>query len=252
MGSYRDIFKSIMTSSLISVGVTFLLGLMGLLLMLYYRQHPDLAATLEKPDQIVPHFVVNTLPAGVRGLILAAIIAETMSSLSAGFNSFATVGIMDLYKRYFEPGEANEVRDLRIAKLGTLLCGLVSTLAALWISTLKTDILQSLVWLASMFVGPITGIFLLGLLTKRGNLAGVLAGSFVGLIASFTIGLSSWIEARIDWLWTAPLVCVITFGVAYITSLIIPYQPTPVVPAVPPTLPTDLSMPAPAVARKNG
>lgn len=250
MGSYRDIFKSIMTSSLISVAVTFLLGWMGLLLMLYYRQHPELAATLEKPDQIVPHFVVNTLPAGVRGLILAAIIAETMSSLSAGFNSFATVGIMDLYKRYFEPGQSNEARDLKIAKLGTLLCGVMSTLAALWISTLQTDILQTLIGMASKFVGPITGIFLLGLLTKRGNLAGVLVGAVVGLASSFVMGIP-WIEERVDWLWTAPLVCIITFCVAYVTSLVVPYQPTPVVPAVPPGLPHDLSMSAPVASGKT-
>jgi solute carrier family 5 (sodium-coupled monocarboxylate transporter), member 8/12 len=241
MNSYRDIFKSIMASSLLSVAVTFLLGWMGLLLVLYYHQHPELAATLKKPDQIVPHFVVNTLPAGVRGLILAAIVAETMSSLSAGFNSFSTVGVMDLYKRYFEPSQANETRDVKIAKIGTLLSGVMSTVAALWISTLQTDILQTLIGLASKFVGPITGIFLLGLLTRRGNLAGVLVGATVGLVTSFLMGIS-WIEERVDWLWTAPLVCVITFVVGYVTSLLVPYQPTPVTPAVPPGLPDDLSM----------
>jgi len=221
MKSYRDIFTAIMTSSLISIGVVFLLSWMGLLLLVYYDGNPELAATLEKPDNVLPHFVVNRLPAGVRGLILSAIIAETMSSLSAGFNSFSTVGVMDLYKRYFASGQADEAHDLKVAKIGTLISGVAATLAAVWISTHETVIMQTLLGLASKFIGPITGIFLLGLATRRGNLAGVLAGATVGLIAAFMIDLS-WVEENVNWIWTAPLICVVTFVVGYVVSIVFP------------------------------
>ncbi|MEX0643482.1 MAG: sodium/solute symporter [Pirellulales bacterium] len=226
MKTYRDIVKSIMTSSLISIAIVALFSWMGLLLLVYYDRHPELAKTLQKPDQILPHFVVNTLPAGVRGLILSAIIAETMSSLSAGFNSFSTVGVMDIYKRYFAPAQSSESHDLLVAKIGTLLSGVISTFAAVWVSTLQTDILQTLLSLASKFIGPITGIFLLGIFTRRGNLAGVLAGAAVGLVVAFLIDIES-VSTFINWIWTAPLVCIITFIVGYLVSLIFPQHPLP-------------------------
>ncbi len=223
MKTFREQVTAIMSSGFLTIAVVFLLAIQGLLLVVYYADHPEMAATLPggNADSIVPHFVVNVLPAGVRGLIFAAIFSATMSSVSAGLNSFATVGIMDLYRRYFRGGKGDEAHQFFVAKLSTLFCGLLATLVAVWISTLQTTILQTLVGLASKFIGPISGIFLLGVLTRRGNLAGVLAGAVAGLIVAFLVDLDA-IERNVNWLWTAPLGSVATFVVGYVVSLIVP------------------------------
>jgi SSS family transporter len=221
MGTFREIAKSVMVSGFLSVAVTFLLMALGLLLALYYRTRPEMAAAITRPDAVLPHFIATTLPAGVRGLILAALFAATMSSISSGFNSFATVGVMDLYRRYFRGEHHTESHDLWVARILTIASGILATAAALFISTYKTSIVETLLSLASKFIGPITGIFLLGVLTRRGNLAGVLCGATFGLATSFLVDVPA-VKANVNWLWTGPLSSLMTFFVGYLASIAIP------------------------------
>jgi SSS family solute:Na+ symporter len=152
-----------------------------------------------------------------------------MSSVSAGLNSFATVGIIDLYRRLFGGSSRSEAQNFRVAKYCTLICGLLATLAAIWISRFQTTIVQTLVKEASRFIGPISGIFLLGALTRRANLVGVLVGGLAGLTAAFLVD-QPFISNRLNWLWTAPLGSVVTFVVGYLSSL--PFQSSRVRPSV--------------------
>ncbi len=222
--SFRKVAKSVIGSGFLVSGTVYALAMFGLLLVVYYQDHPELAATLTKPDQILPHFVVHALPVGVRGLIVAAILAATMSSVSGGLNSFATVGVVDLYRRLFRRAEHGSERGrLVLAKVTTALSGLLVTLAAVWISTRKTDIVETVATLASYFVGPITGIFLLGALTRRAHVGGVVIGSVAGLIVS---GLHyEWepVKSYVNWMWVAPLTCAATFATGYLLSAITPW-----------------------------
>ena len=237
MKTLKEQVKSVLGSGILTLSVVFLLAAQGLLLVVYYADHPDIAAGLTKADGVVPHFVVEVLPAGVRGLIFAAIFSATISSVSSGLNSFATVGVMDLYRRLGKGSLASESHSFRVAKVCTLLCGVLATLAALWISRSETTILQNLVTQASKFIGPISGIFLLGVLTKRGNLVGVCAGAGFGLLVAFLdeiTALLSYVRSavfdggavtlEVNWLWTAPLGCVVTFLTGYLVSVLIPYR----------------------------
>jgi SSS family transporter len=85
--------RSVLLTGFMTIPVVGLLALVGLCLGAYYDRHPELAATLAGPNQIVPHFVAHVLPSGVAGLVIAAVIAETMSTLSGGFNSLATATV---------------------------------------------------------------------------------------------------------------------------------------------------------------
>ncbi len=221
MGSYREIAKSILGSGVLNVAANLLLALFGLLLVVYYRQRPELAATLSRADQILPHFMANVLPVGFRGLVLAAILAATMSAVSAGLNSFATVGIMDLYKRHFRQQAADDGRDLTRARRLTFVLGALATAAAVWVSTRQTTIMQTAAAMASKFIGPITGIFLLGAITKRGNIVGLFAGVAVGLIGAFAIDWAP-IARHVNWMWTAPEACALTLAAGYVVSLLVP------------------------------
>jgi len=228
--SMRKIAQSVVGSAFLTVGTLFALALFGLLLVVYYDKHPELAATLSRPDQILPHFAVHALPDGVRGLIIAAILAATMSSVSSGLNSFATVGVMDLYKRHFaKTSEPSDAGLLSLAKILTLISGMLVTLLAVWVSTRETNIVRTVGELASKFIGPITGIFLLGVLTKRGNVVGVFVGALGGLVVAILFHTAP-MKENVNWMWTAPLTCLTTFVVGYIVSLATPGSSRPSTP----------------------
>jgi sodium-coupled monocarboxylate transporter 8/12 len=222
MGSRRDIVKSVLFSGLLNVISMFSLAYAGLLMTVYFVQNPELAAHIQKPDEILPTYVIHVLPAGMRGLIFAALLAATMSVLSAGLNSFSTVTVMDLYRRYGPGRRASEEHCLKIAKLSTVAFGVLLTGIALWLSKHSGSILELFNRLSSIFIGPITGIFLLGVLTKRGNLTGVLVGAPAGLFLAYL--LTSWpsLVENLNWMWTAPLSCLTTIVVGYVASILNP------------------------------
>ena len=251
MGSKREMVRSVMSAGFLTVPVVFLLGLAGILFAVYYQAHPELIEMLpvkdpaaevpeRKIDAVLPVFVVHVLPAGVRGLIFAALFAATMSSVSSGLNSFATVGVMDLYRRHFGGARRSERHNFILAKVFTLVCGVAATIVAWRISVVQTTIVQTLGSLASMFIGPISGIFLLGAFTKRGNLPGVVVGALCGLVVSCAINMSmlvellpflksdllsgpvTWLTDRanlLNWMWTAPLSSLVTFVVGAVVSV---------------------------------
>jgi SSS family transporter len=221
MASRRDIVKSVLSSGLLNVMSMFSLAYAGLLMTVYFTQHPEIAARIKKPDEILPTYVIHVLPTGVRGLIFAALLAATMSVLSAGLNSFSTVTVMDLYRRYGPGRRATEQQCLKVAKWSTIFFGALLTGLALWLSKHTGSILELFNRLSSIFIGPITGIFLLGVLTKRGNLAGVLVGAPAGLFLAYQLTWSAPLVENVNWMWTAPLSCLATLIVGYVTSILI-------------------------------
>ena len=225
MGSMREITKSVLGAGFLLMLMVWALAYLGILLLVYYQQHPELAATLPltasgmpQSDYILPHFVVNELPVGARGLIFAAILAATMSTVSSGLNSFVTVGTMDLYQRFRPSARVDEAQSLTIARMMTLVSGAILTALAVWIGTYQTTILQTITNLAIKFIGPISAIFFLGILTRRANVPGVLVGAAAGLSFSLASGYEP-IASQINWMWAGPLSCLITFVVGYVASV---------------------------------
>ena len=114
--TFRGKAKAVMSGGIITIILVLALASLGLLLVVYYDKNPQLAAGITRPDMIVPHFVAYVLPVGVRGMILAALLAATMSSVDSALNSFATVGIMDLYRRW-----ARDLSEAHLLRVGRLL-----------------------------------------------------------------------------------------------------------------------------------
>jgi SSS family transporter len=97
--SRRDMVKAVALNGLISLPLTICLCSVGLGLTAYYILHPDLVATLEIKDQLLLHFVRCQLP-GLAGLVTAALLAATMSCVSAGINSLSTATTIDFIQRF--------------------------------------------------------------------------------------------------------------------------------------------------------
>jgi SSS family transporter len=203
----------------------------GILLWLYYRTHygslPDI------PDNhVFAHFIVNNLPSGIRGLIIAGVFATMMGSASAALNALATSFTADFYLPYVNPG-ADDRASVRAARIATLVFGLlmvaVGTLAAY--SVLKDPhltIIPIAIGILGYTYGSLLGVFLLGMLsTRRGNdrtnvaamLGGILAVFFLGKvhlpgIIDFGRWMPSW-WPEIAWPWYVLIGCITTLLLAF-------------------------------------
>jgi len=202
----------------------------GILLWLYYRTHdgslPDI------PDNhVFAHFIVNNLPSGVRGLIIAGVFATMMGSASAALNALATSFTADFYLPYVNPG-ADDRTSVRAARIATLVFGLlmvaIGTLAAY--SVLRDPhltIIPIAIGILGYTYGSLLGVFLLGMLSnRRGNdranagamLGGIVAVFFLGKvhlpgIIDFGRWMPSW-WPEIAWPWFVLIGCVVTVALA--------------------------------------
>jgi SSS family solute:Na+ symporter len=136
-------------------------------------------------DQVFPTMVVSLLPAGLRGLVVAGLLAALMSSLSSLFNSTATLFTVDIYEK-LRPGASEQ----RLVTVGRLATAVVIVLGLLWIPIMpaisKGGLYQYLQNVQGYLAPPITALFLLGLFNQRINSR----GAVWGLSAGFLLGMS--------------------------------------------------------------
>ncbi len=201
--SDREAKKALWTGGLIYVPVSALFLFIGTALFAYYSLHSGkLPAELQDPanaDRIFPFFIVTQLPVGVRGLLIAAILAAAMSSIDSSLNSSATVCVIDFYRRYLRR-EAGDRRALLAMRIVTVALGILGTAAALAMTKAKSAL--DLWWqLSAIFGGGMLGLFLLGLLVKRAGHISALSGVIVSIAviawATFARGLPEgwgWLE----------------------------------------------------------
>ena len=134
----------------------------------------------DKPDQAFPALMMYVLPAGLRGLVAAGLMAALMSSLASVFNSCSTLFTVDIYKK-IRPG-ASESQLVRIGRIAT---AVVVVLGILWvpvIERLADGALYGYLQNVQAYIAPpITAVFLLGIFSSRINNEGALATLFSGL-----------------------------------------------------------------------
>lgn len=162
----REAKRSIWIAMLIYIPLTAVFLYIGTTLSAFYSQGSELAkAGITKGDEVFPHFIATQLPMGLKGLIIAAIVAAAMSTVDSALNCSATVLLLDFHKRYFNPniGERASVVFLRWA---TVVWGLLGTGAALLMIRAKS-ILDIWWQISGIFGGALLGLFLLAFLRIR-------------------------------------------------------------------------------------
>ena len=189
------------------VFLQFLLFLViGVMLYAFYERFP-LAQELEQVDRIFPIFIVEQMPAGLSGLIIAAIFAAAMSTLSSSLNSLSSSSINDFYKIYLVKGASDE-HYLRASRAITLFWGIVlimiSLLARNW-----GEVLQVGLTISSITMGSVLGIFLLGL--RRRTIGE--GAALVAMISGLMIVLAVHLVSDIAWTWYMLIGTAVTFSV---------------------------------------
>ena len=166
-------------SGFVGVAATLLLGV---LLFAFYQVS---AATLPsdiKGDGILSHFIVNQVPPGAAGLLVAAIFAAAMSSIDSALHALSTCITVDFYQRYSKT-ERTESQMLRVAQILIVVWGIIGILSAFYVASTGESLLPFLVQYTAMFLGPLLGLFLMGVLIPRVNAN----GAFYGTLAAVAI-----------------------------------------------------------------
>jgi solute:Na+ symporter, SSS family len=205
--------RSILMDALIAVPVGLVLYLIGSMLFVYYHYYPGRLRGLSIPDAILPFFVVHELGGAVAGLVIASIFAATMAVMSAGINSLTTVTSIDFYQRIFNP-KGTDARVVLVGRLGTIVWGLAATVGALFVGRLG-PVVNAFNLINSLLGGPILGMFLLGMLTRRANGRGAVLGGAAGLIV---VALLQW-KTAISFYYFALVGTFVTFLSGYLISL---------------------------------
>lgn len=214
--SSKDFQQSIALQAILIVPVCAVLFGIGLVLFAFYHIHPDRLTGLRNTDAIVPYFALTELPRGVAGLVIAAIFAASMAVMSAGINALTTAFSVDVYARIIRPGQSAE-HYASAGRWGTGVWGCVVTLLALFAGHMG-DLAIAYPKVSSIIVGPMLGIFLLGILTRRANGAGTLIGALAGCLITVTVNLAT----AYSFYYMGAIGTVATFICGYAASLLSP------------------------------
>jgi len=175
--SEREARKSVWLGGLSYLPVSALFFLIGTLLYLFYQAQPPAALPTEA-DKVFPFFIVNTLPVGVRGLVIAALLAAGMSTLDSSINASATVFTVDFYKRFFK---ADDARLLWITRGTTVVVGVIGMGTSLFMIKEKS-VLDAWWKISGVFGGGMLGIFFLGLMVPRASRRHAIVAVIAGVV----------------------------------------------------------------------
>jgi len=211
--SSRDAARGLMTSGFIVFAQFALFLVIGVMLFAYYQQTP-LPRPLARNDEILPLFVVTSLPSGVAGFIVAAIVA---AALSPSINALAATTVNDFYVKYVRPN-ADEATLMRMSRRATIGWGVAQIAVALGAQWIDRSVLDAGLLVLSFAAGPVLGAFLTGVLTARVGSRAMLCGMLAGTAAVTW----AWLTDACAWTWYALLGATVTSGVALALSLVLP------------------------------
>ena len=182
---------------------------------------------VRKAEQVLPYFIVNYLPPGIAGLVIAAAAAAAMSSLDSSINAISTIGVNDIYRRLWVK-DRDDKHYLNTAwKLATA-ASIVMISGAFILSQTETKTLQDTgVILISLLMGGVTGLYMIGFLTKVGDER----TAWVGIILTFTFSLwtilsgqgvlPEWVSAPFDLYYTGFIGNIVMFAAIFATASLI-------------------------------
>jgi Na+/proline symporter len=185
----------------------------GAMLFTYYQQVP-LPRPLGRTDEVLPLFVVSSLPDGISGFIVAAIVA---AALSPSINALAATTVNDFYLKYVRP-DADQARLMRVSRTATILWGVAQIVVALVAQYVTRSVLDAGLSVLSLAAGPVLGAFLIGVLTRRVGPRAIL----VGMIAGTAIVGWAWWTGSVAWTWFAFLGAAATAAIAVVLAAVWP------------------------------
>ena len=185
----REATKSVWITTWMYVPVAGVFFFIGTALFVYYGDRPGTLTYGAVADDVFPYFISTGLPAGMAGLVVAAIFAASMDS---NLNSMATLTLFDIYKRYFRPS-AGDREAMRVLYLSTAVWGAMSIGMAL--AMIRVETALDAWWnLAGLLSGGVLGLFLIGLAMRRTDRAAAAIAVSLGALGMIWMSLPSLFE----------------------------------------------------------
>lgn len=180
-------------------------------------------------DYVFIHFIINYLPRGFIGLLLAVILCAAMSSTASGLSSLASTTVIDIYKRNLK-GEKSEKHFVNASKFFTLVWGIIAILFAC-IGTLFENLIQLVNIIGSIFYGTVLGIFLVGFYIKYVKAKAIFWGAVVSQITIFfiyyyTIHIYPSGDEKLGYLWLNFIGAILTIILSILFQYILPKKET--------------------------
>jgi len=210
----RSSQKSLILTGLVDFPIVLLFLTIGTLLFVFYRHFPD-PNLPSQTDHIFPFFVISQLPPGLRGLLIAGVLAAAMSSLDSALGALSSSAIVDIYRPYIHPG-ASDRHYLRVSRFSVVI--FAAFLVAVAIACRNS---KEILWLGfkigAFTYGGLLGIFLLGVLTRRGTHR----GNVMAMLSSVAIVILLYLfESRtgLSWPWFVVIGTIWTFVMGFIVG----------------------------------
>jgi SSS family transporter len=195
--TYKKARRSLITAAFMDLPIAAAFTFIGILLYVYYQQNPaflpiDAKGNVAYPD-VFGSYILNVMPIGIRGLVLAGVFATAMGSLSAALNALATSATNDWYIPYAarHKSESHHVLAARVftAIFAILMIVIASGFAYAKVHNPDVRIIPVVLGIAGFILGPMLGVFLIGMLTKsRGSDRGNVIAITIGLLTTVVLG----------------------------------------------------------------
>ncbi|MDA3643485.1 sodium:solute symporter [Saccharopolyspora indica] len=220
----RDSQKALIASGFVVALQFALFLLIGTMLWSFFRGAAPAELGMASKDELFPTFIVNDLPPGLSGLLIAGILAAAMSTLASSLNSLSTSTVSDLYQRLAKR-KLDDAAVLRMGKLWTLVWAVVFVVFASMFSSTDNPVVEVGLSIASYTYGALLGAFLLGLLVKRARQADATIAfcATIAVVLVFVFGVQfpdgEGGESSLAFPWYTPLGVLVTLVVGGLLSL---------------------------------
>jgi len=169
--------------------------------------------TFNDVNYVFPTFILQNMPMGVIGLMIAAIFAAAMSSISAELNALATATTIDFYRRLIN-ADASDAKYVMVGRISTFIWGVFACIVAIFATNLGS-LIEVVNKFGSFFYGSLLGVFVLAFVVKRARARGAFFGLLFGIA-------SVWVASaftNIEFLWFNVIGCMVTVIAGYLISL---------------------------------
>jgi Na+/proline symporter len=200
-------------ASLIVLQFAFFLVL-GLCLFAFYEGQSLAQLGLRSSDEVFPKFIVENLPSGLAGLVIAGVLASAMGTLSSSISSLASATFLDLFRPLRRGADLGPRDEVKWSRIFTLVWGLTLIGGALLFTDTKNAVVELGLKIASVTYGGLLGVFFLGLFFPRTRQRDAFLGFAAGLAAMICV--IAW--TPIDFTWHTLIGCVATLAVGTLSA----------------------------------
>ena len=216
-----DTKKSLLLNGFARFPLTILYVLLGMVMLTVYQKSPELIERIpyDKPDYLIPQFILLFLPQGLRAVIFASLLSAAMSSLDSALNSLSAATVHD----FIAPRLKNKDRLLLVSKLTTVCWGILITVFAFLVGNISDTVIESINKIGSAFYGPILAAFIVGVLSKTATARSITAAILAGVGFNLVLWLAF---PGVYWMWWNMTGFLVAVGVSMLVSFYRPSAPS--------------------------